>query len=1358
MSRLQFNFQPTNFDLDYDEEPTFRYEASSVQSESTTSTASSETSTSEDDILNEDVFQGFQNTRGSLWGGFNFKMSSRRPNLEYKIKLGRVWKFLGQLFVSMPVGILVIVISFCLPATLMGISVLYIKPVPHFDISLDAFEIPNHVTSQRQEALNLAKKEMVTSLANFKKTNGNNKARRSRRSMGGSAIERTADNYLLNSRQQRDVLTFQTRSSLWRMEVVFVARGDDDLNIFTEERLLTIHDIEMKIINQKDFTRFCSRSLSARKDPALAVIDYCSPLNSMMTYFFPSKTGNNIRYDGMGTELADIEGALEKAMSSEDVYYYVDQNMNSTNRRSSLLRTEVLFGEPIGESWDPILSKEEQKAEFHKFIITYIDLLETQSTSKVKVLYGGTEIFDYEVQSTLHHDLRLSIITLVLIVVVLLILTSFSLWLTTWGILSVLLSFCWAFALYRMVFMKTALGMLNAVSVFVVIGIGVDDVFVFMNTYRQASHLQEPALRMGYTIKTAGIATFFTSATTAGAFAANMASQIPAIHDFGLFMSLIVSFCWFTVVTIMPSALNLWGRYFLCESALLKKCSGGDGSSHLYRVLADHEQEQAVPSNGSVNSQADDSDIQMLNIEDDCIHQDLLDDDDVALIDVSTTSPVESSRGNQKDWAVSNLSKGLEVFLAQFVAEPVKRFRVWVIVGFLVILGVSMGLVLQIQPASQPPTFYSEDSNLQELMDLAYNLSSSNIHCSYCSGFYQSLPQVIPGSSPTKAPSDHGKKVATEVPSSAGVTHDVHRNVVTNFPHITLLKTANATSRATTTARKSAAVTYDAHRNVATNHSHITLLPTAKATSPATTTALKKTCYDIVCPNTQRCHMSEKSEPVCSCDFHCNTVGPEICASNGMTYTNECLFKQVKCEMNRKMTVVHIGKCVNESPNPPQYIPTFGPPLVPPGKNRDGSGEDENSSPGKGYNPCQGKSCGDAAQRPIVDSMAMVYVVFGIEGINNENKTNGKHVLDENKGEVIYTSSFNLLDGDTIQALCRICRELGTNQDLVSEGGAECFPSNMEDVVPPIGECNNLPAARLLKGQHSKSAIGIDKDKNPIWYTMAFESKIYMGKSSFLAYNDYLLWEAAIQEQVDKLSPTEAPQLGSMFQTCEYWQQVFMEIIGVTSAVYGLAFSLLVCIVAVVIFTGHIVLLFIVLMTIFGVILLVVAMFYLMGWQMGAVEAVSLSILVGSSVDYCVHLVEGYLMAGELAPASIKSDNKALRSWRTSQAISSIGVSIFSSALTTIIAAVPLCFTIIQPFSKFGKIVAMNTFLSILYTMTACAAFLSCFAPAKYKWSLKWFIVSSLIVIVLIGAGIGGLYGLHLKGVKIPGPSGSELF
>ena len=50
-----------------------------------------------------------------------------------------------------------------------------------------------------------------------------------------------------------------------------------------------------------------------------------------------------------------------------------------------------------------------------------------------------------------------------------------------------------------------------------------------------------------------------------------------------------------------------------------------------------------------------------------------------------------------------------------------------------------------------------------------------------------------------------------------------------------------------------------------------------------------------------------------------------------------------------------------------------------------------------------------------------------------------------------------------------------------------------------------------------------------------------MGKSSFDAYQDYILWEQALNSLKEDLA-TDAVQ--SAFQTSEYWKQVFMEIVG----------------------------------------------------------------------------------------------------------------------------------------------------------------------------------------------------------------------
>ena len=62
-------------------------------------------------------------------------------------------------------------------------------------------------------------------------------------------------------------------------------------------------------------------------------------------------------------------------------------------------------------------------------------------------------------------------------------------------------------------------------------GIGVDDGFMFINTFRQAPSWSHASvdIRLHYTLYTAGKATLFTSATTAAAFFANLASGVSSL-------------------------------------------------------------------------------------------------------------------------------------------------------------------------------------------------------------------------------------------------------------------------------------------------------------------------------------------------------------------------------------------------------------------------------------------------------------------------------------------------------------------------------------------------------------------------------------------------------------------------------------------------------------------------------------------------------------------------------------------------------------------------------------------------------------------------------------------------------------
>jgi len=90
----------------------------------------------------------------------------------------------------------------------------------------------------------------------------------------------------------------------------------------------------------------------------------------------------------------------------------------------------------------------------------------------VRILYGGNEVFDYQVTQTFWNDLQLAIFAVAAIVILMLILTSFSIWLTICGIITIVLSFPLAFFFYRVVFNVVNLGILNGVAAFVIVGIG----------------------------------------------------------------------------------------------------------------------------------------------------------------------------------------------------------------------------------------------------------------------------------------------------------------------------------------------------------------------------------------------------------------------------------------------------------------------------------------------------------------------------------------------------------------------------------------------------------------------------------------------------------------------------------------------------------------------------------------------------------------------------------------------------------------------------------------------------------------------------------------------------------------------
>uniref|UniRef100_A0A671MTR9 Protein dispatched homolog 3-like n=1 Tax=Sinocyclocheilus anshuiensis TaxID=1608454 RepID=A0A671MTR9_9TELE len=1058
---------------------------------------------------------------------------------------------------------------------------------------------------------------------------------------------RKLDSPLTRKRRFAGYSYLQTQA-LWRIELVFVAQGDKDNNIFTPERLHTIHHVERLLMQHPQFQQFCWKPLEVLRDLPLGP-SFCSPPSSLMSYLFPSERGGKIYYDGMGPDLADIHGALSLAITHPQFYWYIDETLTPDKLQSSLLRSEIHFGAPLPSFYSLQDRPLEQRRLFRDFVVQYADILSQQSTSKVKVLYGGTELFDDEVRKTFHSDMLLALFSGGCITVLVYVLTSFSVFLTFFGLASIGLSCLMALFLYHVVFGVKYLGILNGVAAFVIIGIGVDDVFVFISTFRQSAHLTRSMQRMIYTVKTAGRATFLTSFTTAAAYAANTFSQIPAVHDFGLFMSLIVSCCWLWVSILMPAALCIWSQCGAAHANVFTPC--------IVDFCADVYDSES----------------------------------DAVLLSLSA----EAALAVSTEGSVGVVSAHLQKLLRHWVAEPVVEKRKTIIGVYALVLLGSVWCCCLLRPASHAPVLFHRDTNLQRLLDLRSNLSAQGIACHMCSG----------GSSKHRCWSIYSSGSLKTIALSYLISLQIFCGLLTVYVFKLELGSAVPLYR------------YSLSASV--------LAPWQASSS---------THGDVPFFQAYRSPHSNFSTRMSVCVSHAYHPRPRWMLTlrscdDSRRWRSEFDFYVASVEQQHSRKLYFAQHTISPYPSrvcegPPGCVFSSGP-----------DGPTQGSfyvkiSRTSGFNPCSGGQCGKPAVRPLVDTGAMVFVVFGILGINRTQRSDN-HVIGD-LGSVIYDPDFDVFN--EIGHLCKLCKTISANTKLVKPGGAQCLPSgnSLTSILPLLHpECHSLPEPNLLPGQLSHGAVGMQGGRVH-WISMAFESTTYKGKSSFQTHSDFLQWESFLQKQLASLPASSALRRG--FQTCQHWKQIFMEIIGVESALYSLLLSLAICIASVAVFTAHPLLLLPMLLSILGMVCLVVAVMYWLGWEMGAVEAISLSILVGSSVDYCLHLVEGYLLAGDTDTSGLanhSSESSIKRQTRTLEAANHVGVAIVSSAVTTVISTIPLFFCVIVPFAKFGQIVAINTAISIAFTLTVTTALLAMMGPGDFTRPPRAVLKAALVVLVV---------------------------
>merc|ERR1711985_205236 len=156
------------------------------------------------------------------------------------------------------------------------------------------------------------------------------------------------------------------------------------------------------------------------------------------------------------------------------------------------------------------------------------------------------------------------------------------------------------------------------------------------------------------------------------------------------------------------------------------------------------------------------------------------------------------------------------------------------------------------------------------------------------------------------------------------------------------------------------------------------------------------------------------------------------------------------------------------------------------------------------------------------------------------------------------------------------------------------------------------------------------------------------------------------------------------------------------SAITGMITGSVLAFVVVLLTTKQILVALASLVTIAGVLASVLGAMVALGWELGTIESICLTILAGFSVDYVVHLAHAFVHA-----------EKKDRGDKVRSALDEIGVSVLTGMLTSASAAVALMICQLQFFYKFGVFLMLTVSISWIWANIAFMATMSVCGPVK---------------------------------------------
>ena len=316
-------------------------------------------------------------------------------------------------------------------------------------------------------------------------------------------------------------------------------------NIFSETNLNLIKTVEDRIFNFKDYKKtYC------QKDHVLQ----CYKPWSVLRLFDGTYSYVDSRFSAQSFVNRNVLcEAMKYSETREYLKFFLEKDHNPCSQPSAW-KTRIVI---------PIVGKS-SSSRIKAYLVNEVKL-ELESIrdgflgDRIQLNYMCEQLFLDDVVQQAFQEMKLAGGSFLFIFVFMWLQTR-SFFITFFAIFSIITSYLLTNLIYRYAFEYEYFGFFHIIAMFIILGIGADDVFVFYDTWRlsETTKYSSKAHRLSDCYRKAAKTTFVTSLTTMAAFLVSAFTPLLAVKTFGLFSGILVAVNYVCDLIYFPTAIMFY--------------------------------------------------------------------------------------------------------------------------------------------------------------------------------------------------------------------------------------------------------------------------------------------------------------------------------------------------------------------------------------------------------------------------------------------------------------------------------------------------------------------------------------------------------------------------------------------------------------------------------------------------------------------------------------------------------------------------------------------------------------------------------------------------------------------------------